>query len=178
MSAAGPVIWITGLAGAGKTTLAEAVVLELKKERANVVHVDGDTMRELFGAHLGHSQEDRMTNAYNICRACRWLSAQGMIVVCSTMSLYPEIWAWNRDNFEHYLQVYVKVSFEVLQLRNKKTLYSTDSTDAKNVVGLGLPFNEPTDSDLVLSNESDLDLKRNVDLIVWSVLDMAMAVPS
>jgi len=178
MSATAAVIWITGLAGAGKTTLAEAVVQELRKECANVVHVDGDTMRELFGAHLGHTQEDRITNAYNICRACRWLSAQGMIVVCSTMSLYPEIWAWNRDNFEHYLQVYVKVSFEVLNLRNKKTLYSPDSSDAKNVVGLGLPFNEPTDSDLILLNESDLHLKRNVDLIVQAVQDNAMAMPS
>lgn len=166
MEPRGGVIWITGLAGAGKTTLAEKVVGAMKSEGIHPVHVDGDVIRQLFGAHLGFDTVDRLANAFNIARACQWLSSQGLIVVCSTMSLYPEVWEWNRNNIERYLQIYLKVPFSILVNRNKKGLYRDVDAISQHVVGLGLEFHEPIDSDLVLVNGTAEDLNVNVDRVM------------
>ena len=61
-----------------------------------VVHLDGDAIREIMGNDLGHTLKDRIQNAFRISRMCHFLQQQGQIGhVCSTMSLYPEIWHWN-----------------------------------------------------------------------------------
>lgn len=157
------VLWITGLAGAGKTTLAKGVFEKLKRITPNVVTIDGDEVREIFGQDLGYSKEDRVKNAHRISKLCRYLSDQGLIVVCSTMSLYPEIWAWNRANIQNYVQVYVKVNIETLRARNKKNLYAEPDSQ---VVGVDQQFDEPLNSELILSNESESDLSGNVERIV------------
>lgn len=167
-----PVLWITGLAGAGKTTIADRVDMELRKHYANVVKLDGDVVRELCGNDLGYSLTDRVANAYRLSRMCHFLNQQGHIVVCSTMSLYPEIWEWNRAHIPEYREIYVKVSMETLQSRDKKGLYSkpTDATGGAprdlHVVGRDLQFHEPLDAHLVVTNDSERDLEVNVARII------------
>jgi len=162
-----PVVWITGLAGSGKTTLGKRLSGELRTQGANVVHVDGDSVRALMGSDLGYGTRDRIDNAYRIARLCKFLQAEGVLVVCSTMSLYPEIWQFNRNNLEPYLQVYLDVPMNVLTERDQKGLYSGVSLgQASDVGGLDLPVSLPIDSDLVLENSDARELPHNVDLIL------------
>ena len=157
------VMWLTGLSGAGKTTLARQLVEMLRTEGRQVVHVDGDSVRAMLGDDLGHSPSDRLENAYRISKLCQFLQQQGTMVVCSTMSLYPEIWEWNRKNLSPYTMVYVKVGVDELRKRDQKGLYSgVEEGRCSNVVGIDLPFNEPRQACLTLRNENIEEQKINL----------------
>lgn len=153
----GTVFWITGLAGAGKTSIAKAYFCKLRSLKENVVFLDGDAVREIMENDLGHNEADRIKNAYRISRICRFLSDQGLDVVCSTMSLYHEIQRWNRENIDNYFQIYLRVSWEVLLKRDQKKLYSNSLKGlVGDVVSVCLPFDEPIDNDMVIDNDSDV----------------------
>jgi cytidine diphosphoramidate kinase len=165
-----PVVWITGLAGSGKTTLGKQLAGELRAQGRGVVHVDGDSVRALMGSDLGYGTRDRIDNAYRIARLCKFLQAEGVFVVCSTMSLYREIWQFNRNNLDPYLQVYLDVPMRVLAERDQKGLYSGVSLgQASDVGGVDLPLELPLDSDLVLENSERRELSHNVDGILRAI---------
>ena len=150
----GFVVWLTGLSGAGKSTIGQSVYEDLTVDMPNTVLLDGDSFREILGQDLGHDPRDRLTNAYRIARMCRYLSSQGINVVCCTMSLYPEIWEWNRENIPGYIEVYIKVSRETLFSRDPKGLYArAKKGEESNVIGMDIPFHEPVEPDLLLNND-------------------------
>ena len=161
------VIWITGLSGAGKTTLARRVVGALREDTAfgerALVHVDGDEMRAVFGNDLGHGPADRRANAWRIARTCQLLVRQQCFVVCSTMSMFQEIWAHNRSQLSPYLEVLLSVPMEVLRARDSKGIYRSG---ARNVGGVDLDVTWPKTPDLVLSSEGEGDMARNTELVV------------
>lgn len=153
---AGTVAWITGLSGAGKSTLAAEVTRRLRQQGHVAVLVDGDVVRNIFGADLGHSPADRLTNAERIARMARFLSQQGCHVVVATMSLFRQLHTWNRANIPSYLEVYIRVPLHELKARDARGLYSRAARgEASNVVGVDLPFEEPLAPDLTLDNAFD-----------------------
>ena len=158
-AAPGTVIWITGLSGAGKTSIAQALVELLGAAGDQAVLVDGDAVREIVGdPGTGHDHASRVVNAMRICRMTRFLSLQGFTVVVATMSLFREIHAWNRSNLPSYFEVYVKVRLDVLKGRDARGLYSRAARgEAQDVVGVHLAFDEPREPDLVCVNDHPLD---------------------
>jgi adenylylsulfate kinase len=128
--------------------------------------VDGDDVRALMGGDLGYGATDRLENAHRIARLCAFLQAQGLWCVCSTMSLYPEIWQYNRQHLQPYLQVYLDVPMSVLTRRDQKGLYSgVRAGTVRDVGGVDLPLQLPLDSDLVLANTEEAELAMNVQAI-------------
>ena len=116
----GKLIWITGLSGAGKTTIATAVFKKLKEKKANSVFLDGDIIRDVLNNDLSHNPKDRLKNAYRISKLCEFLTSQNIHVVCSTMSLFKEIHQMNRKNIANYYEIFVDVkiisSFSIILL--------------------------------------------------------------
>lgn len=156
----GEVFWITGLAGAGKSSIARAVADLLREEFQHVVILDGDDFRALMGNDLGYSDADRKENAWRIARWCNFLAQQGIIVVCATISLYDEVRSWLRDNVSSFHVVFVDPPLAVLRARDQKGLYSSAEMSlgsAANlpVAGINQAVERPADADLVISNESN-----------------------
>ena len=88
-------IWITGLAGSGKTTIGKGVFQKFKEKESNTVFVDGDEYRELFN-FSGYSKNERLTVAKNIIKLCKFLINQNINVICCTISLFKEIQEINK----------------------------------------------------------------------------------
>ena len=76
-------IWITGLAGAGKTTIATALYERLKPEHKNLVLLDGDCFREVMGQDVGYDLNSRKIMAKRMSRLCKYLTDQDMHVICA-----------------------------------------------------------------------------------------------
>ncbi|MBI2981588.1 MAG: adenylyl-sulfate kinase [Deltaproteobacteria bacterium] len=151
----GNLFWITGLAGAGKTTLGRELYTILKSERPHPVFLDGDRLRQLFGPEKGYSNEDRFSLAMQYAGLCKLLTDQGIDVICSTISMFEKCREWCRTNIPNYREIYLKVPREVLVRRDKKGLYS-GVLEGTQVVGMDLDFEEPKTPDLVLDSSGSL----------------------
>lgn len=162
----GCVYWITGLSGAGKTTIGEILYQRIRAKEANTVFFDGDVLRQIFGDDLGYEKEDRRKCAMRYSGLCALLAAQGINVICCTISMFDSVREWNRDNIQDYREIYVKVPMHVLQERNQKGLYSEAKFQNDiNLVGVTHEMEEPKIPDLVLNNEGLLSPEEQVDII-------------
>ena len=151
----GGVIWITGLSGAGKSTLAHEAAARLRAAGEGVVMLDGDELREVFGAVAAntdnHGREGRLALAMQYAKLCRVLAAQGLTVVIATISLFREVHAWNRAHLPGYFEVYLKVPLDELRRRDPKGIYRRFNTgELIHVAGLDLPVDEPEAADWVV----------------------------
>ena len=156
----GKVIWITGLSGAGKSTLAHQVAACLRAEGEAVVMLDGDELREVFGAVAAnadnHGSEGRLALAMQYAHLCRVIAAQGLTVVIATISLFREVHAWNRAQLPGYFEVYLNVPLDELRRRDPKGIYrSFDTGELTHVAGLDLPIDEPEAADWVVEFDPD-----------------------
>ena len=148
----GCVLWITGLSGSGKTTLAIEVVRQLRENRSDVVSLDGDRLREMFAIETpnlqSYDRNGRLKLAMQYAFLCKILSMQGFTVVIATISMFREVYAWNRTHLPDYFEVYLKAPIEELRRRDSKGIYSRyDAGQLQNVAGLDLHIDEPEKPD-------------------------------
>jgi adenylylsulfate kinase-like enzyme len=149
------VVWIIGLSGAGKTTLANEVVSHVRRVQQNVILIDGDMVREVFGNDLGHTMEDRLTNAKRICQLGKLLDDQGIHVVCAILSLFPETREWNREHLKNYYEVFIDTPVQELVKRDSKGIYGRFSSgEISDVAGMDIEFPRPDNADLIISNNN------------------------
>jgi len=167
VSQIGTVYWLTGLSGAGKTTIGTLLYKHLKKSKTNVVYLDGDALREVFGGQHGHSLEERKQLAMQYSRLCRMLSNQGMYVICATISMFHEVRNWNREHIENYIEVYIKVPMEELIRRDQKQLYSRAlKGEINHVMGINAEIEEPEKPDIVLVNDGNYSPQEIVNELI------------
>lgn len=150
----GKVYWLTGLSGAGKTTLAVLLAEYLRSQGKQVVLLDGDVMRAVLGDRAGHTAAERRVLAGQYGAMCRMISSQGVTVVCATISMFQDVRDWNRTHLTRYCEIYLRVSLEELIRRDQKGLYGRAlKGEIENVIGINAPFEEPDSPDIILDND-------------------------
>jgi adenylylsulfate kinase-like enzyme/phosphohistidine swiveling domain-containing protein len=165
-AATGRVYWITGLSGAGKTTIGQELWRRLRAAGRSVVFLDGDALREVIAEDLGHTTSSRHKSALRNARLCRMLSDQGQDVVCPTISMFHDVQQWNRENIPGYREIYLQVPLVELQRRDAKGIYAAAQRgELRDVVGLDVPAELPKAPDLTLDNFGALDVSAAVDRI-------------
>jgi len=163
----GRVFWITGLSGAGKTTLGRELWNRLRAAGRPATFLDGDALRAAIAEDLDHSAGHRRRSAMRNARLCRLLAEQGGDVVCATISMFHEVQRWNRENIPGYREIYLRVPIDELRRRDSKGIYVGDwRGDTHDVVGLDVPAEAPEAPDLVLDNYGALDVSTAVDRIL------------
>ena len=173
----GQVIWITGLSGAGNSTIANEIARQLRAAGTTVLLIDGDTVRQAYAdAPLGHDREGRLENAYRVGELARQATKRGETAVVATMSLFHRIHYWNRKNLPGYFEVFLKVDLETLRRRDPKDLYlRADSGQEENVVGLDIAVEEPQIAHLVIDNNEN---REDVGEIAATIIAAADAAPA
>jgi bifunctional enzyme CysN/CysC len=151
----GLVVWMTGLSGAGKTTIAQNVERSLLADGIPTYLLDGDRLRRGLNADLGFTDEDRMENQRRVAEVAALFRDSGMVTLVSTISPYQSCRDLAREKAEGaFLEVYVKADFETCMHRDPKQLYHKATAGGiANFTGMGSRYEEPTHPDLVLNTQ-------------------------
>lgn len=166
----GVTVWLTGVSGAGKTTIAEIIHRKLKPAVPELVMIDGDTIRELFGAGLEFHEAARHEQIGRIQRLARLLSGDGLVVLVAALYSHPKLLAWNRTHLPGYFEVYVKASMALVQRRDVKKIYAKAAAGAMpNVVGLDIPWHVPERPDMVLDADNAESPEQSAARVIAAV---------
>ena len=163
------IYWITGLSGAGKTTIVKLLMRfyelnggHILVDGEDITHFARSDLRQVFGDDLGYAPEDRLKSAMRNARLCKMLAEQGLDVVCCTISMFDNVRQWNRENIPGYIEIYIKVSMETLQKRDQKGLYTNSDG---SVAGVNFAIEEPKNPDLILENDGQFTPEEQVNII-------------
>jgi adenylylsulfate kinase len=166
----GIVIWLCGLSGSGKSTIANAAERILHQQGRATVILDGDNIRSGLNSNLGFSDEDRLENVRRIAEVARLFSQQGVIVLVSAITPHGLLRDVARGILgKDFFEVYVKASYDTCEQRDVKGLYAKAARgEVANFTGKDSSFEEPMQPELVIDTESS-DLDESVDLLLQSV---------
>jgi adenylylsulfate kinase-like enzyme len=149
------ILWIIGISGSGKSTIAGEVYRQWKPRAPNLVLLDGDALRDAFAfTHAdAYTVEGRRRNGERMQALCRLLDTQQIHVICPILSIFEDQRARNRDLFSRYFEVYLDAALAEAEARDSKGLYAAARAGRMaNVVGIDIPFTPPRSPDLVLRN--------------------------
>ncbi|MFD4668209.1 adenylyl-sulfate kinase [Lentzea sp. NPDC058450] len=169
------VVWITGLSGAGKSTVTSIVTGRLTSAGRRPVVLDGDRMRRIMPAQPGYTEAERRKVAAFYSRLACELAEQRHLVLCATISLFHDVQRWNRENIASYLEVWLRVPLVALKDRAGRTAFydhgnlGPGQAPLRNVVGVDEPAQFPRAADLVIDNFGDTTADHAADRIVHAI---------
>ncbi|MEW6242983.1 MAG: adenylyl-sulfate kinase [Bacillota bacterium] len=154
----GVILWLTGMSGAGKSTVAVAVERELFNRNNLAYILDGDNIRHGLNRDLGFSPEDRRENIRRIGEVARLFADAGLIVITAFISPYRQ----DRDGVRallpegEFIEIYVKCPLEICEQRDVKGLYQKARDGLiPEFTGISAPYEEPLEPEIVLETAKE-----------------------
>jgi adenylyl-sulfate kinase len=169
-----PVIWLTGLSGSGKSTIANELAIKLQQEGKLAYILDGDNVRMGLNKDLGFSDDDRKENIRRIAEVAKLLSDTGVIVITAFISPFREEREKakeiiGRDNF---IEVFVRTSLETCEKRDPKGLYKkARAGEIPMFTGIDSPYEEPLNYDIMVSGDTDSDQYESTKFLYDSLTE-------
>ncbi len=169
-----PVIWLTGLSGSGKSTIANELAIKLQQEGKLAYILDGDNVRMGLNKDLGFSDNDRKENIRRIAEVAKLLSDAGVIVITAFISPFREEREKakeiiGRDNF---IEVFVRTSLETCEKRDPKGLYKkARAGEIPMFTGIDSPYEEPLNYDIMVSGDTDSDQYESTKFLYDSLTE-------
>ncbi len=163
--ARGFVVWLTGLSGAGKSTIADALAPELLAAGKRVEVLDGDIVRTHLSKGLGFSREDRDLNIARIAFVAHLLARNGVAVIVSAISPYRSTREAARATIGDFVEVHVAPPLEECVRRDTKGLYKKAlAGDIQQFTGVSDPY-EPPDAAEITLDTSTIDVRVAVQRV-------------
>jgi len=170
----GAVVWLTGLSGAGKSTIAQALERELFHRAVHTYVLDGDNIRHGLNSNLGFAPEDRVENIRRVSEVAKLMADAGTVVVTAFISPYRMDRRRAREialegNAE-FIEVFVDAPLEVCETRDPKNLYKkARAGEIRDFTGIGAPYEAPEDPEIVVHTD-----QQTVDESVTTILEQLL----
>lgn len=162
----GVTIWFTGLSGAGKTTINDALTAKLRDRGLKLEVLDGDIVRTNLTKGLGFSKEDRDENIRRIGFVADLLTRNGVIVLVAAISPYRAIREEVKARIGDFIEVYVSAPVEVCEERDVKGLYAkARSGEIKQFTGISDPYEPPLEPEVNCETHKET-LEESVNKVI------------
>lgn len=162
------VLWFTGLSGSGKSTIANAVELELYKRGIKTYLLDGDNVRHGLNSDLGFSDKDRIENIRRIAEVSRLFVDSGLIVLTAFISPFRDDRDLVRNLVQNgeFIEIFVDTPLEVCEQRDPKGLYKkARDGEIKNFTGIDSPYEKPIKAEINIINDK-ISVDSGVETII------------
>jgi len=172
----GFVIWITGLPGSGKTTIARGVAEKLKEKGLKVELLDGDEVRKWLSPEAGFTREDRTRHLIRVAHVAKLLARNGVAVIASFVSPYRDVREKARQIVEGeglpFIEVYVECSLEECIKRDPKALYQRALRgEIKHMTGIDDPYEPPENPEVKVNTEKGT-ATENIEKVVSKLREL------
>src|SRR5881296_2686297 len=170
----GAVIWLTGLSGAGKSTIAQSIERDLFHRGMNTYVLDGDNIRHGLNSNLGFSPDDRVENIRRVSEVAKLMADAGTVVITAFISPYRMDRRRAREialegNAE-FIEVFVDAPLEVCEARDPKNLYKkARAGEIREFTGIDAPYEAPDDPEIVVRTD-----EQTVDESVATILEQLL----
>lgn len=169
MNQRGVTLWFTGLSGAGKTTITQALEKKLRESNCGIEVLDGDVVRTNLTKGLGFSKADRDENIRRIGFVSHLLTRHGVIVLVSAISPYRDIREEVRQKIGDFVEIFVNAPLAVCEGRDVKGLYEkARKGEIKGFTGIDDPYEEPLNPEVEC--RTDLESLEESVAKVWTKL--------
>ncbi len=161
-------IWLTGLSGSGKSTIAKQLEKELIAQSHLCYILDGDNIRHGLNQDLGFSRDDRKENIRRVTEVAALMNDAGVIVISSFISPYISDRAAAREVIgdEKFVEVFVDTPIEVCEQRDPKGLSKkARSGEIQDFTGISAPYEAPQDAEIIITTEN-MQPEESVSLII------------
>jgi bifunctional enzyme CysN/CysC len=162
------IIWLTGLSGAGKSSIANLIEKKLIAKTRHSYLLDGDNVRHGLNKDLGFTDADRVENIRRIAETAKLMLDAGLIIITSFISPFRAEREMARNLFDkgEFIEVFVEASLEVCEKRDPKGLYKkARAGEIKNFTGIDSPYQPPEHPELVIDTVT-LTLEQAADKII------------
>lgn len=166
-------VWITGLSGAGKSTIANNLDIELNKQGFHTFYLDGDNIRSGINNNLGFSPEDRKENLRRVAEIAKLMLDAGLVCIGAFIAPYEEDRNLVRDivGENNYFEIFMDTPLEICEARDVKGLYAKARRgEIKDFTGISAPYQRPTCPNLVIKTENT-SIEEAVNHIVTAIYD-------
>jgi adenylyl-sulfate kinase len=164
----GYVLWMTGLSGAGKTTIALLLEEELQSRGCRFERLDGDVVRESLTRDLGFTKEDRDKNIERVSFVARLLSRNGVGCVCSFISPYQAVRDQVRDSTTNFIEVFIDAPLDVVMSRDVKGLYQKAiAGEIPNFTGISDPFEAPQNPEIHIHTDQETPAESTQRILAY-----------
>ncbi|WP_041522433.1 adenylyl-sulfate kinase [Gilvimarinus agarilyticus] len=161
-------IWLTGLSGSGKSTVANALDATLHANGFNSFLLDGDNVRHGLNKDLGMTESDRAENIRRVGEVAKLMVESGLIVICAFISPYKRDRQMVRSMFKpgEFVEVFLDTPLSVCEKRDPKGLYKKARAGViKQFTGVSDPYEQPESAELIL-NTTDITVTQGVESIL------------
>ena len=173
----GVTVWLTGLSGAGKTTIGQVLETELKKQGYLVEVLDGDVVRQHLSKGLSFNQKDREENIRRVGFVAHLLTRNGVIVIVCTISPYRNLRAEMRQLIGNFVEVHVDAPLAVCEQRDVKGLYrKSRSGEIKDFTGINHPYEPPLSPEVRCQTDRE-SVVDSVTKVLTSLKDLGYLLP-
>ena len=151
----GILFWITGLSGAGKTSIGNKIKKNISKIYGPTLIISGDNLRSIFGLK-GYDYQDRLIILRKYNKFAKYITNQKINLIFAVVGMVDEIRLWNRKNIDNYIEIYVKSKITNIKKQNKKRIYHQKRPG--KIIGIDIKAELPKNPDITINNSFNLSV--------------------
>ena len=152
----GILFWITGLSGAGKTSLANNIKKEIINQYGPTLIVNGDDLRKIFKL-TKYDQNSRLEYGKQYAKFAKFITDQNINLIFTIVGMFNELRRWNKQNIKNYVEIFIKANVSKIKKKRKKKLYFQNS---KNIVGITIKPQFPKNPYIIINNNFKKSIKE------------------